>query len=367
MKKARKIEGTFEVIRIIASLLIAYAVALLVLVFVSDEPVYVIRQFVLGPFSSMRRIGSIINLAIPFTICGLGMCFVYAVNKLNMLGEGIFMLSGCITTFVAIHLGELGLPSFLNWIILLLIGGLVGAICMYLPAWLDVKLNASVIVVSIMATTVLSELAQYILQYHMRDASASYLASYPLPSSTLMPKLLSSSLKIQSGIIVAVILVVASVILLHKTTLGYKMRMVGSNAKMAKAAGISTMSTIIVAQLIGGFLAGMGGSLEILCNYTRFLWTETTNHGYDGLLVAVLAKKDPRYVPLTALLLAYIRVGSDVVNSTSSIPNEFVSVIQCIIILLVAAETFLSKSRNKMICKAAEEDLKQKQTQQVAA
>lgn len=361
MKEARKIEAVFEVVRIVASLLIAYVVALLVLYFVSDEPVYVIRQFVLGPFSSPRRIGSIVNLAIPFTMCGLGMCFVYSVNKLNLLGEGIFMLAGCITTFVGIRLGDLGLPTYLNWTILLMVGGIVGALCMVLPAWLDVKLNASVIVVSIMATTVLSELAQYILQYQMRDTSTSYLSSYPLASTMTMPKLLPTSLKIQSGLFIAIAMVVISVILLHKTTLGYKMRMVGSNVKMAKAAGISTMSTIIIAQVIGGFLSGMGGSLEMINSYTRFLWTDTTGHGYDGLLVAVLAKKNPLYVPLTALLLAYIRVGSDVVNSTSSIPNEFVSVIQCIIILLVAAETFLSKQRNKLICKAAEDNLKQEQ------
>lgn len=359
MKEARKIEAAFEVIRIVASLAIAYVVALLVLYFVSDEPLKVIQQFVLGPFSSPRRIGSILNLAIPFTMCGLGMCFVYSVGKLNMLGDGIFMFSGCIVTFLGIRLGTLGLPSPVLWVILLLIGGLVGAACMYLPAWLDVKLGASVIVVSIMANTILSELSQYILQFQMRDPSTSYLASYPLDPSVSMPKFFTSSLKIQSGILVAIAFLILSVVLLHKTTLGYKMRMVGANAKMARAAGMSVASTIIIAQLLGGFLAGMGGAMEILSNYTRFQWTDTTGHGFDGLMVAVLAKKDPKYVPLTALLLAYIRIGSDVVNSSSSIPNEFVSVIQCIIILLVAAEMFLTKQRNKLICKAAEANLKQ--------
>ena len=92
MKEARKIEAAFEIIRIVASLAIAYVIALLVLFFVSDEPLFVIQQFVLGPFSSPRRIGSIINLAVPFVLCGLGMCFIYSVGKLNMMGDGIFML-----------------------------------------------------------------------------------------------------------------------------------------------------------------------------------------------------------------------------------------------------------------------------------
>ena len=81
MNKTRKIEITVELIRIVAAVAIAYAIALLTLVVFSDEPVYIIQQFILGPFSSMRRLGSVINLAIPFTFTGLCFCFMYAVTS----------------------------------------------------------------------------------------------------------------------------------------------------------------------------------------------------------------------------------------------------------------------------------------------
>ena len=99
-----------ELVRTLVGLLIAYVIALVVLFAISDDPVFVIRQFMVGPFTSARRIGSIINLAIPFTICGLSMCFMYAVNRFNLVPEGIFMLSGCMVTWVALSLGE-SLPS----------------------------------------------------------------------------------------------------------------------------------------------------------------------------------------------------------------------------------------------------------------
>ena len=95
MNKTQKIESMMEVVRILVGLVIAYAVALAILFAISEDPIYIVQQFVLGPFSSPRRIGTIINLAIPFTICGLSMCFMYAVNKFNLVGEGIFMLSAC--------------------------------------------------------------------------------------------------------------------------------------------------------------------------------------------------------------------------------------------------------------------------------
>ena len=44
------------------------------------------------------------------------------------------------------------------------------------------------------------------------------------------------------------------------------------------------MGTIVAAQLIGGALAGMGGTCEILGNYDRFKWTASTQHGFDGLM-----------------------------------------------------------------------------------
>ena len=42
MNKTRKIEITVELIRIVAAVAIAYAIALLTLVVFSDEPVYII-------------------------------------------------------------------------------------------------------------------------------------------------------------------------------------------------------------------------------------------------------------------------------------------------------------------------------------
>ena len=76
MNKTRRIEATIELVRILAAVGIAYALALVTLFAISDNPLWVIEQFVVGPLSSARRIGSIINLAIPFTFTGLCFCFM---------------------------------------------------------------------------------------------------------------------------------------------------------------------------------------------------------------------------------------------------------------------------------------------------
>ena len=83
-------------------------------------------------------------------------------------------------------------------------------------------------------------------------------------------------------------------------------------------------------------------------------------------MVAVLARKNPLLVPIAAILLAYIRIGADVVNSKGDIPVEFITVIQGIVILLVAAEEFMGGIKKKMIYKAAEKELVEDKKKEVA-
>ena len=363
MSKTQRIETTMEVVRTLVGLLIAYGVALVILFAISDDPVYIVKQFILGPFSSPRRIGSIINLAIPFTICGLSMCFMYAVNRFNLVAEGIFMLSGCMVTFTALKLGG-DVPAAVMLSILFVVGAVTGVAGAFIPAIMERKFNANVVVVSLMLNSIIAYLATWIMRYYMKDNTIAYIASQELPASAQMPRLFKTSFRIQSGIFVAVICVIVVALLFYKTSFGWKMRLVGENPEFATAVGLSAVGVSFAAQLIGGGVAGIAGATEMLSNYTRFQWTATTGHGFDGLLVAVLAKKNPALVPIGALFLAYVRIGADVVNSTGDIPKEFITVIQGIIILLVAAESFMSGTKNKMIFKAAEKEKAEKEKQE---
>ncbi len=360
MNKTQRIEAIMEVVRIIAGMAIAYLVALLILVSISSDPVFIVKQFILGPFSSARRIGSIINLAVPFTLCGLSMCFMYAVNKFNLIGESIFMLSGCIITLLGLKIGA-GLPNVILVPLLLIVGALIGAALAFIPAIMDWKLKANVVVVSLMLNAVVAQLAIYILRYFMKDPGISFIGSHETPKAMQLSSIFGK-MRVGSGVIIALIFVVVISILFYKTAFGWKMRIVGSNPKFATAVGLSTLGISFAAQLAGGALAGVAGATEIMNSYKRFQWTASTGHGFDGLLVAVLAKKNPILVPIGALFLAYIRIGADVVNTSGDIPNEFISVIQGIIILLVAAESFLSGFKNRLIYRSVQAEKAKKES-----
>jgi len=209
------------------------------------------------------------------------------------------------------------------------------------------------------------DLSQFILKYVMKDVSMPSLASLKYPEELKLAVLVPKT-EIHAGLIIAAVCVVLVVIAIYKTPFGYAMRTVGSNPNFAKYAGISVTGTVVEAQIIGGAFAGLGGAVEILGRYERFRWLEMPNYGFDGLIVAVMAHRNPALVPVGALLLAYIRTGADIVTRTTDIPAEFVSIVQGIIILLIAAEMFLSGLKRRMIFKSARESLENTEKQQEA-
>lgn len=348
MKETRRIEFVFEIFRILVALLIAYGVALLCIMVISDDPGKAVYMFAVGPFTSKRRFGQLIGKFIPYLLTGTGMCFVYASNRFNLIGEGSYLMSGCMVALVATQFMSPDTPHILFILVLILVGAATGAVFGAVPAILREKAKINETVVSIMMNYALLYAATYIVKTKMYDTTITYMASEALPSSAKLTTLVPGT-QIHAGLFVGILAVIATALIFYKTPLGYNIRICGSNAKFAKTAGIGMTSSLVAAQVLGAALSGIGGAVDIMGIYDRYMWTGLTNMGFDGLLVAVLSKKNPAFVPLGAFLLAYMRTGAAILNYTTEIPIEFVDIMQAIIILLIAAEHFLGGFKEKLI------------------
>ena len=143
---------------------------------------------------------------------------------------------------------------------------------------------------------------------------------------------------------------------LNRTTKGFEIKVTGQNRSFAKYIGINVTSAMLLAQIIGGALGGIGGAVEILGKYDRFLWTAQTDYGFSGLMITVLARNNPIAIPFVTLLFAYLQIGANIVGTTTDVPSEFVMVIQAIIILLVAATLFLDSFRKRAVVRLAQQN-----------
>lgn len=356
MKKTRRIEILFEILRIVVAVAIAYLLAMVVLLIISKEPMKAIKTFAFGPLGTKRRFGSILELMVPFMFTGTGMCLMYSANRFNLAGEGIFLFAGCIITFTAFKMEFLSLPGALYSFVLIVLAGIVGGVMALIPAIAREKWQANEVVISIMLNYALLYCSNYILNHIMLDTSITFSGSYAIPEASKLTRIWPGT-RLHTGFFIGILVCVIGYLILYKTPLGFKIRSCGNNPTFAKYLGVNVVGCCIIAQFLGGLCAGMGGAVQILGLFDRFQWDSLTNYGFDGLLVSVLAKRNPILVPIASFLLAYLRIGADTVNMITDVPAEFVSVLQAIIILLVAAQEFMGAMKRKAIYSSARKEM----------
>lgn len=345
MNKERK----FELIRTLVSVMIAIVLAFAIILLISDQPLEALKTFVVGPLSSKRYIGNIIEMAIPLIFSGLAMCVVFQASLFNLGGEGIFFMSAVVSSAVAIFIP---LPAGIHQFVVIGVGALVGAVIASIPGVLKAKWNASELVTSLMLNNILFGVGMYLLNYKMRDTSAMAVVSQKFQETALLPRIVPST-RIHLGLIIALVTVAVVYFIIYKSKWGYEIRMTGLNKEFAEYSGINTFKVIILAHIISGIIGGMGGAIETIGMHKRFEWTALPGYGFDGALIAMLARNNPLGAIGAALFLAYIRVGADLVARLSDVPAEMISILQGVIILLISAERFLHSYKQKMMLKEA--------------
>ncbi|WP_221481995.1 ABC transporter permease [Cohnella xylanilytica] len=339
----------FEKIRTLAVVLISLLIAFLVISIISEHPLKTIGIFLFEPIRTVSHIGNVVEMSIPLMFTGLSVVLLFRTNLFNLGAEGIFYFAAVVASSVAIHFAA---NAFFHPVVAVLAGAVVGALLSAIPGILKAKWNVNELVSSLMFNSILFGVGLYLLNYYLRDPQSFSNSSYKFRPSAMLDVIVPGT-RIHSGLIVALLCVAAGHYFMYRTKWGYELRMTGANREFAEFSGINTTKVIIMVHLIAGFLAGMGGSIEVLGMYNRLQWASLPGYGMDGALVALLAKNNPASVIGAALFLAYIRIGADQMARMSDVPAEMISIIQAVIILLISAEQFLKFWKNRMLLKEA--------------
>jgi ABC-type uncharacterized transport system permease subunit len=287
-------------------------------------------------WQAFAPISETLSYATPLVFTGLSVAVAFRGGLFNIGGQGqaIMGLTLAATLGFVLHL-----PIVIHLIVALLGGILGGAIWGFIPGFLKARTGAHEVITTIM----LNYIAQlflnwFILQNAIHNPSRLDAISKDVLGSAKLPRLINEGLRVDGGIILALLVTFGVAWLLSRSTVGFELRAVGSNPDAARTAGMSVPRTIITTMVLAGALAGLGGSAIVLGAQANSLTGPVAgNVGFNGLLVALLGRVRPWGVVLAALLFGALQAGGNRMQSYAGISLELVSVLQSIIVLLVAA------------------------------
>ena len=341
----KQLNQVFSFMKTLLAIFIAMIFALMIILIVSDEPLTALHSFLIGPFTSQRRIGNLIENIVPLIYVGLGVCILWATGKRTLSGEGCYYFGGLMAAAVSLKFILLHGKSLTVFAMLAVIA--VCGLMALLPMYVNLKYGTDAFVVSLLFNYVMFYIGNYIFSNYLMDITSTSSGSYPLPEDSFLTTLIPGT-KVNTNLVIALVMIVLVWFFLYKTKWGYSIRLIGINPHFAKCIGINVFGMCLLAQFLGGALSGFGGGMEMFGRNPRFAWFSLTNLGWDGIMVATLAKYKPQYVLFAAIFLGYVRTGADIMNLSSDVASEIVLIIQAIMILFIGANAFLAGTQQKL-------------------
>ena len=314
----------------------AFIIGTIVLLATGYDPVSTYSSLLKGAFGGVNNISDTLLEATPLIFTGLAVAFAFRCGLFNIGAEGQILVAGLTAAWVGTWSG---LPWIVHIPLTLIAAAVAGALWVFIPAFLKAKLGVHEVITTIMFNYIAFSFTAY---FNLKILAEPGQIQTPdiEPSAHLWR--LSSLWDMHSyfnfGFVIALVVAAFIYYLLWKTTIGYEIRAVGNNPDAAEYGGIDSTKMILLALLISGALAGLGGAERTMGLYHNFRNGFSPGYGFTGIAVALLGRNHPLGVILSAILFGALTNGRDYMNMLAGVPVDLVTILQSIIILFVASD-----------------------------
>lgn len=315
-----------------AAIVVALIIGALVLIPAGYDPLVAYRVMLEGAFSDLRAFTEVLIKATPLIFIGSGLAVAFRCGIWNIGAEGQFYAGAVASTVAGIYLGNL--PGFILMPLVLLVGIAGGALWGMLAGFLKNRFGANEVVTTIMLNYLAIIATGYLVTGPMIEEVGKFPQTPRISEAAWLPRFLPPT-RLHIGFILALITALVLYLLIFKTSIGYAIRAVGTNAEAARYAGINVQKNILLAMAISGGAAGLGGAVEVAGITFRLYQLISPGYGFDGIAVSLLVNNNPLGIILSGILFGALRSGSEVMQLSAKVPSVLVFVIQGLVILSV--------------------------------
>ncbi len=296
-----------------------------------------------GAFGSPAAMAETLASAAPLICAGLGIALAFKAGLFNIGAQGQAIVGASIAALVGFGWT---LPPGLHLVVALALGSIAGAGWGALAGWLRARFGAHEVITTIMLNYVAAGLLAYALTTpgFQRPGRGDSIAPVVADSAVL-----PAFGRLHLGTALAVLAGVAVWFWLDRSRAGLQTRAVGLNPVASQVAGFNVGGITVRTMAVSGLLAGLAGGLLALAPDVHGVPTPLSDSlvgsvGWDAITVAMLGRSHPLGVVAAGIFVGGLRAGSLTMQTLADTPYDLATVIQAVIVLVVAVPRLLGRA-----------------------
>ncbi len=264
----------------------------------------VFGRFLSASFGSIDNFGRALMKMTYILVPALGLTIAFKCGVFNVGAEGQIAVGAVAATGVGLFLSA-GLPPALTLILIFITAFIFGGGYAAIAAFMKEKWNVPEMVVTVMQGIIALALVNYLCSGPWKDPSGYIKRTPAIPINLELPTALGLSVFFIAGLIMIPIVHM----LINRTTLGYEMRVVGYNKKIAIPHKMNVMKLVVLSMFLSGGICGLAGAGIVTGEIYRMQVGLTGNFGFYAVAALFMAREKAKYAIFTSFLLAVIYQG----------------------------------------------------------
>ena len=320
----------------------------------------VLSALIDGSVRAPGRWGETLGAAAPLLLVALGTVISGKAGLVNIGQEGQLLIGAATATYLGFLAGGSGI---FNMSVVLIAGALGGAAWAGVAGLLRYWRGVPEVLSTLLLVTVAGQAVAFGLRYdwlllapEANRGNRNQVSDQIAEANRLgRPAIFGNEFPVT--VLIAVVLAVFVAWALTHTVWGFRLRMLGRNARAAQRAGVSQTRYGSMALLLSGAFAGFAGAAMLagggfaFGNY-RLVPGFSANIGWTGLLVALVAREKAMVAIPVAFVFAGLRTGSGFVGSTG-VEGRITDVIQGLLVLALLIPPAVIFIRDRRRARAA--------------
>ncbi len=292
-----------------------------------------------GLGSSFGITETLIKMA-PLLLVSAGLLVALRAGVWNIGLDGQFLIGASLVGILAPLLAG-RVPTPLLFLLCAGVAFLGGVLWAGVPALLKVRYGLNEIITTIMMNYVAIYLTSWMVKGPFGDPAVVAPQMALIPLEFRLPALPFT--RVHAGVVFSLVLALLVTFLLHASTTGLALTVLGRSRKAAHHAGLPVNRLVVLAFLFSAGMAGLAGANDVLGVKGLFQGEWNPEYGLTAFALVFLARLNGVLVLPFAYFFALLLFGGEMMARSAGIPAFYVPLLEGLMLICLAISLYFER------------------------